>query len=304
MDRTEIALLRAFITFMHERSVSKSAVALGLSQPAASHTLARLRRLFDDPLLLPSRGGMVPTDRAQELEREVRTLLERFDALVAPAERFSPASSRRVFKVSLPEYAEHVLMPAVLRLLRAQAPLVRVESKAPNPPRAYEWLESGQIDLRIAWPYAPATSLRFAPLFQDRIVCVADRDHPVLRGGLTLEQLQSLPHLKRTLSTGDTTISRVIDDAVRRHASRLEQSFVVQHFLTVPRTVVGTDLIAMLPERLARVLAALYPLQILEPPLKLARIRYAAYWHERSHKDPAHRWFRGLVAQAAKEGMG
>ena len=301
MDDIDTRLLRTFLVLMAEKSVSRSAERLGLSQPATSHALARLRAMFGDPLLLRGRAGMVPTERAAEIERSVRRMLGELDGLIAQDRPFDPAKASRTFVLSAPEYAEHLLMPLLSKRLRREAPGVRIEVRAPDRERAFELLESGQVDVRIAWLPKPPVSLRSVALFQDRIVCIAHRDHPAVRGAITLAQYLALPHA-RPLGTGRTTTGQVIDSAVERQGRgrKLDLVFLVQNFLTLPFLMDGTDVIATLPLLLAQRFGAQHPLQILEPPLRLPRVRYAAYWHERSHKDAGQRWLRAVLVDAAR----
>lgn len=191
-------------------------------------------------------------------------------------------------------------MPGISRRLRKEAPQVRIEVHAPDRDRAYELLESGRLDLRIAWLPKPPVSLRSMQLFQDRIVCIAHRDHPTIQGTLSLAQYLAAPHV-RPLGTGRTTTGRVIDGAVERQGKgrKLELTFLVQNFLKIPFLMEGTDAIATLPLTLAQRFQQQHPLQVLETPLRLPRVRYAAYWHERSQKDAGHRWLRSVVADAA-----
>jgi DNA-binding transcriptional LysR family regulator len=300
MDNIDVRLLRIFLVLMAEKNVSNAAAQLGISQPAASHALARLRELFQDPLLLRSRGGMVASDRAASFEAGVRGLLQGYDELIYKTKPFDPATSVHTFVLSAPEYAESLLLPAMARSLRNQAPHVRVEVRAPDRDRAQDLLESGKIDMRIAWlPKAPP-SLRSMHLFQDRIVCIADQAHPTIRGSLSLEAYLNATHV-RPLGTGRTTTGHVIDDAIERLGRKLNLAFLVQNFLTIPVIMQGTDIIATVPLRLAKILQQQYPLQILEPPMRLPKVSYAAYWHERSQKDPAHRWLRSVVLEAARQ---
>jgi DNA-binding transcriptional LysR family regulator len=300
MDNIDIKLLRTMLVLMGERSVSRTADRLDVSQPAVSQALARLRELFDDPLLLRSRAGMVPTDRATEIEGRVRRLLAEYDALTGRAQPFDPSVSQRRFVISAPEYAEHLLMPPIFRHLRAHAPNIRIEVCTPDPERAYDLLESGDVDLRIAWLPKTQQSLRSMQLFQDRIVCIADRDHPALDGTLSLAQFLNFPHA-RPWGMGRARLGRVIDEAVEHQGKKLAPPFQVQNFLTIPYTIIGSDILAVLPLVLARAFAEQRPIQILEVPLRLPRMKYGAYWHERSHKDIGHKWLRSVVLQAAQD---
>jgi DNA-binding transcriptional LysR family regulator len=300
IDNVEIRLLRVFAMLMAERSVSRAAERLRLSQPATSHALTRLRKLFNDPLLLRSREGMVPTDRALRIEGDIGELLAGYDRLVAAPEPFRPESSQRVFVLTATEYAEFVLLPPILARVRANAPHIRIEVRAPNQARALDWLESGEIDLRLAWVRDPTPSLRSQLLFHDRLVCVARAGHPEISGALTLAQYMELPHARPEIA-GRTTSGRVIDEAVTALGGKLRLALSVQNYLMVPFTVAASDVIATLPKRLAMAFAAQLRLQILEPPLRLPRMRYAAYWHGRMHKDPAHQWLRRTVHDAARQ---
>jgi DNA-binding transcriptional LysR family regulator len=299
MNTFDPRLLRALLILLAERNVSRAAVRLDVSQSAMSQMLARLRLQFRDPLLLRSRTGMVPTDRAMELEPQVRRIVDEYDRLFAEQERFDPARSRRKFVLSAPEYAEHMLLPPLLSRLRKEAPHVRVEVRSPRPDRAYELLESGEIDLRIAWVLSPALSLRSIPLFQDRIVCIASSNHPEIHGELGIGQFISLPHV-RPASGSRTTTVRVIDEALEGLGKKLEQPFNLQNFLTIPLIVASTDMLSTMPRALAIRFAAQHSLQLLTPPLRLPRVRYAAYWHERSHKDIGHRWLRTAISETAR----
>src|SRR6476620_6155186 len=132
MDNVDIRLLRAFLVLMQERNVSTAAEHLGISQPAASHALARLRALFDDPLLLRSRAGMVASTRAAGFEQGVRELLATYDGLLGLARPFDPAVSSQTFVVSAPEYAERLLLPGLAQRARREAPHVRIEVQTPD----------------------------------------------------------------------------------------------------------------------------------------------------------------------------
>ncbi|MBS0318174.1 MAG: LysR family transcriptional regulator [Proteobacteria bacterium] len=300
MNNQDLRLLRSFIVLMTERSVTRAADQLGIGQPALSQTLGKLRALFKDPLLVRTRAGMVPTDRARELEQSARLVLAEYERMVAPTERFDPTTSRRRFVISVPEYAEHVLMPPLLYRLRCESPSVRVEARSPQPKQAVEYLESGRWDLRIAWLLTPTQSLRSMPLFQDQIVCLASQTHPEVKGRLTLDEFLKWPHV-RPVGTGRPTTAVVLDDAVARVGCSFERPFLVQNFLTIPSIVSRTDMLATMPRTLAAVFAAHHSLQLLDIPLRLPRIRYAAYWHERSHMDLGHRWLRSKLMEVAHE---
>ncbi|MBV7483849.1 LysR family transcriptional regulator [Bordetella sp. BOR01] len=296
METSEIRLFRVFLVLMDERNVSRAAERLGLSQPAASHLLARLRTWFQDPLLIRSRAGMVPTGRALEVVEIVRNIVLQHDRLMRPAQKFDPATSRRTFVISASEFSERLLMPPLVRYLRQEAPHVKLVIRAPDPERAFEMLENGTLDLRIAWLTEPFTSLRSTMLLHDRLVCLADRRHG---DTLTLDQLLTMP-MVRTYNYNQTTNRRVIDQALEKQGHKASWTFLVQNFQVIPEMLVGTDLVAVLPRMLARLYADERSLRVYAPPVSLPPVRYAAYWHERYQKDAEHRWLRAALTMAAK----
>jgi DNA-binding transcriptional LysR family regulator len=296
----DFRLLRCFSALMAERSVSRAALRLELSQPAVSHALARLRRLFDDPLLLKGRDGMTPTARALELEAGVRALLAAAERLRARPAEFAPATARQRFVVMSPEFVEYLLAPRLAAHLETRAPGIDVAFRTSDPERATGLFESGEIDLRLGWLPDPAPSLRMKLLFRDPLVCIARRGHPRLKSRISAAQFMEIAHVRveqpRTrVSTG------AIDAAVAALGGRLRIALQVQNAFALAHAVAQSNLLSTVPQRLARAMAAHHPLQILPLPVDVPDARIAMYWHESTHKQPAQRWFRQLLAETARE---
>lgn len=295
----DFGLLQCFATLMKERSVSKSALRLELSQPAVSHSLARLRRLFDDPLLIKIRGGMAPTARALELETEVQDLLSSAERLLRKSADFLPETSRTRFTVMSPEFVEYLLAPGLVEHVEAHASGIDIAFRTSDPEHAPDWFESGEIDIRLGWVPDPPPLLRVKLLFRDPLVCIARRNPQRLKTRISTEQYLDTAHVRverpRTLvSTG------AVDSAVAAIGGRLRIALQVQNAFALANAVAQSSLISTVPERLARVMAMHYPLQILPLPLDVPDVRIAMYWHERTHKQAAHRWFRQLLAETAR----
>ena len=300
MNNIDIKLLNLFVVLINERSVSNTAERLGMTQPAVSLALSRLRELFHDPLLLRSGRRMTPTSRALQIESSVRNMLSDYSALTRPPTVFDATKSTRVFVITAPEHVELRLVPNLLSKLRSLAPHVQLEVKAPNPERSFELLESGEVDLRLAWLIHPNVALRSLLCFQDKMVCIAKTNHPRIKSQLSLNDFLSIPHA-RTLGARGNTTNRVIDETLHGLGKKISMSFQMQNFGTVANVVGATDMIAMIPYSLAVKFAEQLPLQIIDPPIRLPRIKYAAYWHERSQHDTGHQWLRQLIVKAAKE---
>ncbi len=299
LDLNLLVALRALLTEQH---VTRAASRVGLTQPAMSHALARLRGVLGDPLLVRTRSGMALTPRAKELVEPLDRILDDVARLVAPPEAFDPARSTRTFRVGTSDYVELVLMPAVLSRIWREAPNVNVHVRALGG-RALDDLEEGRMDVALG-PLAvsggKSSHVRFQKLMAERFVCVVRQDHPSIGKRLTLSQLVALPHA--LISPGGST-GGIVDAALAKLGKRRRIAVEVPHFLVAPFLVEKTDVILTLAERVASALAPAVRLRVLRPPPELALPGFdvSLVWHERHQADPAHAWFRNIVATVAKE---
>jgi DNA-binding transcriptional LysR family regulator len=296
----DLKLLRYFEVLLEECSVSRAAARLNLTQPAMSHALTRLRALFGDPLLLKGRGRMTPTSRALQLREKVRALLLEAERLTAKPESFSPATSRAKFTIMSAEFVEYLLAPKLISALKAEAPRVEVQFYPADRERAPAWFERGEIDFRLGWWPGPPQALRYKVLFQDRLVCIARQNHPATRNGLSAEDFLRADHVR--IQSPRTGVSEhAVDRAAAALHRRLHVAVRVQSALTLAQAVAGSDLLATVPERFARSLSEKFPLKSFRLPLaNVPSVRIAMYWHERTHQDPAHRWFRHRLEELVR----
>lgn len=295
----DLKLLECFEALVSERSVSRAATRLNLTQSAMSHALTRLRRLFDDPLLLKGQAGMTPTARADELREPVNRLLADAKQLIQKPASFDPATARLRFVVMAAEYAEYLLTPPLVQQLRREAPGIDVEFRAADRERALGYFERAEMDFRLGWWPEPPQTLRFKLLFRDRLVCIARKKHPTINGKLAVDDYTRTAHVRlQTPRTGVST--HAIDRAVSAFHKKLRVTLRVQNALALCNAVATSELLATVPERLAHSLAKKFPIQVLPLPLNVPDIRMALYWHERTHNQPAHRWFRQTVVDIAR----
>lgn len=295
----DLRLLRCFDALMTERNVSRAAQLVNTSQPAMSVALGKLRTLFGDPLFVRGRGEMVPTSRALVLNDVVRSVLVGLGNLSAVAAPFDPRTSRARFTMTAPGYIGYVLLPRLARYLEKNAPGVYVEARAANRERATEWLENGEVDFRLGWIRVPPSELRFKTLYKDCFVCLARKDHPDIPRKLTFDLFCSLQHV-RTMLHPRSDSGGVIDRAVGALGKHLNIALLVQEGLTVPHIVASSNLIAAVPARLARGFVGQLPIRAHPLPLRLPDQNIALYWHERTHRNPAHEWFRDLIGKITK----
>ena len=293
----DLNLLVALDALLAERSVSRAAVRLHLSQPAASALLARLRELFDDPLLLRSARGMLPTPRALELLGPLRQVLDEIDAIVQPRAAFEPSSAMHTFTLSASDYVEYALLPMLVDFLERKAPGVRLEVRPLDLPSVARQMESGEVDLCVTGLQNAPAGLHVRPLYAERIVSVVRRKHPGVGERLTLDQFCELEHIR--VSVPGSGFSTQIDQALAALGRKRRNRLAVPHFLLVPEIVARSDMISALPERLARGYAN--KLRIFDPPLELEGFTVGEMWHERSQRDPAQQWLREVLTRLAQE---
>ena len=293
----DLNLLVALDALLSERNVTRAASRLSLSQSAMSATLARLRALFGDPLLLRAAGGMLPTSKGLELAAPVKQVLADIGRLVQQAGAFDPAAARVTFTIAASDYVEYAILPRLVDYLEASAPLARVAVRAMDFGAVGRQLETGEVDLGILGAGFAPPNARSRPLFLERFVCVVRRDHPRIRDRLSLDEFCALEHLLVSPSGGGFTAQT--DNALAAIGRRRQVRLSVPHFLLVPEILVRSDMIVVLPERLARGYRDRF--RIFELPLEMPPFAIVEVWHERTHRDPALVWLRQALADLTRE---
>jgi DNA-binding transcriptional LysR family regulator len=294
----DLNLLVALDALLAERNVTRAAARLKLSQSAMSAALARLRTLFGDPLLLRTSGGMLPTSKGQELVAPVRLVLAEIDRLVQQPGTFDPSGAERTFTIAASDYVEFAILPRLVDFLEARAPRARLAVRPMDFGAVGRSLEAGEVDLGILGAGFAPPSLRSRPLFVERFVCVARKGHARVGERLTLDQYCALDHVLVSPSGG--AFSAPADDALAAIGRTRHVRLSVPHFLLVPEILRRSDLIAVLPERLARGYGDRF--RIFDLPFELAPFSVVAVWHERTHRDPALAWLRQSLADLMSEG--
>jgi DNA-binding transcriptional LysR family regulator len=290
-------LLVALEALLSERSVTRAARRLGVTQPAMSNSLAQLRALLNDPLFHRRAHGLEPTARALALSEPLQQGLRLLAGAFEP-QRFEPSASLQSFVVEASDYVEFVLLPPLLQRLAAEAPGVRVEVRPWGLHEVPSSLGRGEADLMIGFYDEVPARHRQRILFEEEYVCVVRKGHPRVGRGLTLERYLELGHVLVS-QRGDTPGS--VDRALLRKGKRRHVAARVSHFLMVPMLVRRTDLVAALSRRVAEPFADALGLNLFEPPLSLPRGKIGQVWHERLDQDPAQAWFRGVVESVCHE---
>jgi DNA-binding transcriptional LysR family regulator len=301
MDITDLdlRLLKCFDALVAERHVSRAADRLGMTQPKMSQALAKLRDAFQDPLLVRTSAGMTPTPRALEIAGHVHGLLRGLESISTSATSFNPASLQRTFTLVTTDYAQVVLFPRLLARLAQEAPQVKLQIWSANTRKLPSWLESGQVDLGLGCLLEPHPTMRTRELYREHWVCIARKDHPVVKAGMTLEEFAGLERMA-VIPGGSAYVGSVVEKALARARLPRKVQLSNPHYLVVPHIVAATDLVAFVPARLAHQFAKLLALRFFEAPIEVTEFGVALYWHERSQSDAANRWLRQIAYEVAQ----
>jgi DNA-binding transcriptional LysR family regulator len=301
-SKIDLNLLPVFDALMQERKVVAAAARLGLSAPAVSNALARLRRHTGDALFVRTPQGMVPTPHALALATRVGPALQSIADGLARPRSFSAASDSREFCVAMTDIGEIVFLPRLVQALQVQAPKLRLRTVRNAAPQiAGQALEHtrndmarGLVDLAVGWLPDLHAGFHQRRLFEQRYVCVMAAQHPLARGRLTLARYVAARHL---LVAAPGTGHERIEALLRQHGVQRVSPLAVPHFVAVPWLVAGSQLLATVPHQLAVATAPALGLVVRELPLALPAFEVNLFWHERLHADPAHRWLRELWAR-------
>ncbi|MGS0891852.1 LysR family transcriptional regulator [Burkholderia stagnalis] len=291
LRRLDLNLLVTLDVLLAEHNVTRAAEKLSMSQPSVSVQLQKLRDVFDDPLLLPGPRGMRPTARAEALREPLREALDAVERAVLPATPFDPASATHTWRVAATDYGETTIVLPALRTLRSVAPGTRLAVIELAPPRIEQDAAGSGVDLAFHTTEGSPAGMRRLPLFVERYVLVGRAGHPKLRRRPTLAQFSALEHV--IVSPDGGGFLGVTDDALTKAGVTRRVVLSVPHFLFVMSAVASTDLVAMLPERLVRDTPAL---RIVDAPVDVPGYEMSMLWHERVHRDPAHRWLRETIS--------
>lgn len=298
VDLNLLVVLRALLA---ERSVTTAAQRLGLSQPATSHALSRLRDLFGDPLLVRVGRTLVLSPRAEALRPDVDRALDAVSGLLAKPPAFDPKTATRTFSIATSDYGQFVLLPPLLARIAKEAPKVDLWVRDMSAMPMDEWFRDGGLDVALAPVGAKARrarGLQVERLFTESFVCVVRKGHPAVKKRLTLSAFAELPH---AFIAPRGTRGGVVDEALKKRGKSRRIALAVPHFLVAPHAVARSDLIVTLAERVARFFEEHLPVRVLPPPLPLPTFAVSLIWHERVGADPGHAWFRKQIAAAAAE---
>ena len=290
----DLHLLAHFDALVRSGNVSRAAERLGISQPAMSAALARLRDLLGDPLLVRSGRTMAVTDRARELHGRLAPLLDEWLSATEPR-AFAPDTAARSFVLVATDYVQFLLLPRLAHALESSAPGVRLKVMPTNPVQTVQMLDSGRAQFVVGHFDDPPETLRSRRLHDERALCLVRTGHPALAGGWSLATYARSRHIRVT-SDAYRNFSAALAQSLATLDVRCEIGITVSSYLATPHIVAASDLVATLPRSIAAAFAATLPVTVVPLPVAMDGISLSLLWHERHQHDPAHRWMRDLIA--------
>lgn len=300
LAKIDLNLLVALDALLAERSVTKAAARVGLGQSAMSHNLARLRRLFDDDLLVRSKDGMQPTPRARSLADRVRMTLSNIEALVTRAGTFDPATDERLFRIGLPDSSEMLIAPRLLAIASAEAPSVRFRFHSTDERQLLDEIDSDTIDIGIGIGTFPDGQVHHKRriLARDSYLCMFNAEKVGLEPPISLADYVRLPHVLTSLRKGERG---VVDDALERLGMRRHVSLITPRFVAVPFLVAGAPVVTTMHAELARTFARDLDLALSPVPVELPEVTVSMLWHASYDGDPGHTWAREAILRASRD---
>lgn len=308
IERIDLNLLVYLDVLLRERNVTRAASYLGITQPAMSNGLRRLRELFDDPLLVRTSEGMTPTERALELQPVVRSVLAAVERAVQPKKPFDAAQATRVFRIMASDYAESTLIPAVLERLQQEAPGVVLDIMTPSDV-SYLNVEQGKVDMVINRFDSMPQSFHQNTVWQDSFSCLLSVENPLLEG-FDLESYLQAQHVwvsKTGMGVGvgvdPSAVQDLgwVDEALARLGRKRHITVFTRHYQSAVLLATQKHLVVTVPSKLAQLMRDNPRVAIKPPPFEIPPFELKMAWSPLLQRNPGHQWLRRLIGEVARE---
>lgn len=308
INKMDLNLLVYLDVLLREKNVTRAANQLNITQPAMSNGLKRLRDLLNDPILVRTSDGMVPTERARELAPVVRGVLLTLEETLQPNKDFEPLHSQRVFRIMASDYAASTLIPALLKKMRVLAPQTSLDIMTPSDVTFHD-VENGKVDMAINRFDQLPQSFHQKTVWRDSFSCLINAQNPVLNN-FNLDSYLKAQHIwvsKTGFGVGvgmdpkDVQKLGWVDEALAKLGKQRSISVFTRNYHVAMHLAVGIDLIATLPSRAARLYENDPTMAIMDPPFAIPSIELKMIWSPLLHQDASHIWFRRLIVETADE---
>lgn len=308
INKMDLNLLVYLDVLLREKNVTRAANQLNITQPAMSNGLKRLRDLLNDPILVRTSDGMVPTERARELAPVVRGVLLTLEETLQPNKDFEPLHSQRVFRIMASDYAASTLIPALLKKMRLLAPHTSLDIMTPSDVTFHD-VENGKVDMAINRFDQLPQSFHQKTVWRDSFSCLINVQNPVLKN-FNLDSYLKAQHIwvsKTGFGVGvgmdpkDVQKLGWVDEALAKLGKQRSISVFTRNYHVAMHLAVGIDLIATLPSRAAKLYEKDPTMAIMDPPFAIPSIELKMIWSPLLHQDASHIWFRRLIVETADE---
>jgi DNA-binding transcriptional LysR family regulator len=294
LNKVDLNLFIVFDAIYTEANLTRAGQIVGITQPAVSNALARLRETFNDPLFVRTAQGMVPTPMAQNIIGPVRNALQLLRVSVQESRTFNPLQANKTFRISMTDLTEAVVLPPLFQRLRRLAPNVKIESMLAKRRETTKELAAGRLDFAMDAPLNTDPQVRHVKLLEDRYVCAMRRGHPLAKDKLSVEEYLSLSHIH--ISSRRSGLG-MVDLALGKMGQQRKIALRSQHYMMATQVIQHTDMAVTVPERFAR----RHDLHQAPLPVEIPPLETHIYWHESTDQDPANRWMREQMIEIAQQ---
>lgn len=298
ISRVDLNLFTVFDAIYTEGSVTRASQKLNLTQPAISHSLSRLRQMFDDPLFVRQGHAMVSTPLARNIIEPIRRSLRQLEVTLNGLHVFDPASTPKRFNIALRDVLEATVLPPLMRRVRQSAPLVDIAASHVERRELESELATGALDGAIDVLLPLSSDIMHTRVYQDSTVVVVRKGHPAIDGKLDLDTYLQQGHI---LASSRRRGPGLEDFELSRHGLERRIQLRCQHYFAACRVVSQTDMLLTMPGRYAQIANEQFDNQVVPFPLEVPAFDVFLYWHANVDNDPAHRWFREQVMQSIRD---
>lgn len=286
----DLNLLVVLKALLEEKHVTRAAERIGLSQPATSRALARLRQLLNDPLLVRSQSGLILTTRASELYQHLETIFGEIKQVISPPVS-DPADMQGDIVLATRDYEMAAILPRVINTISKKAPQLTL-TVMPLLGDNLDLLDRQKVDFVISATDSQAASLYRTTLYEEDFVCLLSSENPVIKKKLTLKNYLAMKHCLVSITGYGPGL---VDTILAKEKLKRNVTIRIPYFLAAASIVAESDLIVTLPRHLAEMLSRQENLIMLEPPIKMPSFPIYLYWHIRNHNNAQHRWLREII---------
>jgi DNA-binding transcriptional LysR family regulator len=294
LTKVDINLLVVFDMIFRKRSVTEAGQQIGLSQSSVSYSLAKLRKMFNDPLFVKTPKGMLPTPLAEKLSIPIASVLSTLSNDIFQYTRFDPVTTDRTFKICMSDIGEIAFLPYLVHRFKVVAPNANIKSIDTTKDSVKDMLESGNADLALG--YFPDLQAGFYQqgISEHTFVCIVSENNPYISDKLTLQQFTELPHAVVNVSGRS---QEVVEEAISQMGIKRRVLLEIPHYSVIPLVIQDTNLIVTIPRVVGTLFQKLAKIKILPTPVDFPTFSLRQHWHVRYNADPANMWLRNQITE-------